>query len=176
MVGLATTKGCLERCRLLVSTDSGPRHVAAALGKPVVTLLGPTLPVWIENPSVRGATVRLPLANVAEGTVVAQDPPAHAQDIARPTVNLLVAAPDVEGADGYVMPDVVGTPAASALAVLTKAGIKATAKPLEVAVGHVGAGSELPKAPVPPGAVLSQTPAAGVRVDLSTVVKLTVAK
>ena len=57
--GLAATKSCLERCRLLVSTDSGPRHVAAALGKPVVTLLGPTLPVWIENPTVSGVMVRL---------------------------------------------------------------------------------------------------------------------
>jgi heptosyltransferase-2 len=61
-VGLAATKSCLERCRLLVSTDSGPRHVAAALGKPVVTLLGPTLPVWIENPTVRDVTVRVEMA------------------------------------------------------------------------------------------------------------------
>ena len=53
-VSLGLTKGCLARCRLTVSTDSGPRHMAAALGKPVVTLLGPTLPAWIENPSVRG--------------------------------------------------------------------------------------------------------------------------
>ncbi len=60
-VGLAATKSCLERCRLLVSTDSGPRHLAAALGKPVVTLLGPTLPVWIENPTVVGAALRLEL-------------------------------------------------------------------------------------------------------------------
>ena len=51
---LGLTKGCLARCRLLVSTDSGPRHIAAALGLPVVTLLGPTRPVWIENPTVRG--------------------------------------------------------------------------------------------------------------------------
>jgi heptosyltransferase-2 len=60
-VGLAATKSCLERCRLLVSSDSGPRHVAAALGKPVVTLLGPTLPVWIENPTVAGRMARLEL-------------------------------------------------------------------------------------------------------------------
>ncbi len=53
-LSLPATKACLERSRLLVSTDSGPRHVAAALGKPVVTLLGPTLPIWIENPTVRG--------------------------------------------------------------------------------------------------------------------------
>jgi heptosyltransferase II len=60
-LGMAPTKACLRRSRLLVSTDSGPRHVAAALGKPVVTLLGPTLPVWIDNPTVRGAFVRLDL-------------------------------------------------------------------------------------------------------------------
>ena len=60
-LGLAATKACLQRSRLLVSTDSGPRHIAAAFGKPVITLLGPTLPVWIDNPTVRGAFVRLNL-------------------------------------------------------------------------------------------------------------------
>jgi heptosyltransferase II len=60
-LGLTSTKACLRRCRLLVSTDSGPRHVAAALGKPVITLLGPTSPVWIENPTVRGSFVHLDL-------------------------------------------------------------------------------------------------------------------
>ena len=53
-VSLGLTKASLARCELMVSTDSGPRHIAAALGKPVVTLLGPTLGIWIENPSVRG--------------------------------------------------------------------------------------------------------------------------
>ncbi len=60
-LGLAATKACLRRSRLTVSTDSGPRHVAAAFGKPVVTLLGPTLPIWIDNPTVRGEMVRLEL-------------------------------------------------------------------------------------------------------------------
>jgi heptosyltransferase II len=61
VVGLAATKACLARSRLLVSTDSGPRHVAAALGTPVITLMGPTLPVWIDNPTVRGNFVGLDL-------------------------------------------------------------------------------------------------------------------
>ncbi len=56
--GLGLTKGCLARCRLMVSTDSGPRHIAAALGLPVVTLMGPTLPEWIENPTVQGPILR----------------------------------------------------------------------------------------------------------------------
>lgn len=54
-LGLATSKACIQRSRLMVSTDSGPRHIAAAFGKPVVTLLGPTLRTWIENPTVREA-------------------------------------------------------------------------------------------------------------------------
>jgi heptosyltransferase-2 len=61
-VSLGLTKGCLARCRLMVSTDSGPRHIAAALGLPVVTLMGPTLPEWIENPTVRGSMLRTELS------------------------------------------------------------------------------------------------------------------
>jgi heptosyltransferase-2 len=60
-VGLGLTKAALRRCRLIVSTDSGPRHIAAAFDRPVVTLLGPTLPVWIDNPTIRGVNVQLVL-------------------------------------------------------------------------------------------------------------------
>ena len=35
---------CLRLCELLVTNDSGPMHVAAALGRPVVGLFGPTEP------------------------------------------------------------------------------------------------------------------------------------
>src|ERR1700735_2741063 len=51
-----------------------------------------------------GTTVQLPWSKSPEGTVLAQDPPAHAQGISRPSVNLLVAAPDSEAADGFLMP------------------------------------------------------------------------
>src|SRR5271168_1706748 len=40
-----------------------------------------------------GATAQIPWSKAAEGIVLAQDPPAHAQGISRPSVNLLVAAP-----------------------------------------------------------------------------------
>ena len=70
-----------------------------------------------------GEIARLPFPRAAEGTVVAQDPPAHAQGIEQPSVNLLVAAPDDATPDGYVMPDFTGWPIASANAVLAKAGI-----------------------------------------------------
>jgi heptosyltransferase II len=46
-VGL--TKACVRRSDLLVTTDSGPRHFAAAFDRPVVTLFGPTHIAWTET-------------------------------------------------------------------------------------------------------------------------------
>ncbi|MEE9405056.1 MAG: glycosyltransferase family 9 protein, partial [Algisphaera sp.] len=41
-------KSVMKRCRLVVTNDTGPRHLAAALEVPVVTLFGPTNPAWTE--------------------------------------------------------------------------------------------------------------------------------
>ena len=107
-----------------------------------------------------GATARLPLGKAAEGTVLAQDPPAHAQGIARPSVNLLVAAPDDEAPDGFVMPDLVGLPVVTAQAQLAKVGIQtAVADVCARAGGPVGSGDAPPKLPVKPGSVIAQRPA-----------------
>jgi heptosyltransferase II len=46
---LGLTKAIVRRCDLLVTTDSGPRHFAAAFGRPVVTLFGPTHIAWTET-------------------------------------------------------------------------------------------------------------------------------
>lgn len=48
---LGTAKAVLRRGCLMVSTDSGPRHIAAAFGVPTVTLYGPLLPIWSSNPT-----------------------------------------------------------------------------------------------------------------------------
>ena len=48
-VSIGLTKACVRRANLLVSTDSGPRHFAAALGRPVVALFGPTHIAWTDT-------------------------------------------------------------------------------------------------------------------------------
>lgn len=58
---LQTLKSCLNRCAVMVSTDSGPRHIAAALGRPVVTLYGPIPAVNAANPTVQGVDLELAL-------------------------------------------------------------------------------------------------------------------
>jgi len=124
-----------------------------------------------------GVAARLPFAGAVEGTVLAQDPPAHAQDIAQPTVNLLVAAPGADMPDGYVMPDMIGRPAIGAQAELTRVGIKnAPLKFFDVSVTDVGSGAAPPAVPVAPGAVIAQSPPAGSHIDQDTTVTLTVAR
>jgi eukaryotic-like serine/threonine-protein kinase len=124
-----------------------------------------------------GEISRLPETSAEDGTVLAQDPPAHAQGIEQPSVNLLVAAPDDEVPDGYVMPDLAGLPIVSAQAELAKVGIKTTTPTyVDVPVAPIGNGNAPPALPVRPGAVLSQSPPPGARVGQDTMVKLTVAK
>lgn len=124
-----------------------------------------------------GTTAQLPWSKAPEGIVLAQDPPAHAQGISRPTVNLLVAAPDDEAADGFVMPDLVGLPVVTAQAQLAKVGIQsATPTYVAVPVAPVGSGDAPPRAPVKPGSVIAQTPYAGARVYQNVSVTLTVAE
>lgn len=48
-LSIGLTKACVRRADLLVTTDSGPRHFAAAFDRPVVTLFGPTHIAWTET-------------------------------------------------------------------------------------------------------------------------------
>jgi heptosyltransferase-2 len=52
-LSLGLTKACVRRADLLVTTDSGPRHFAAAFDRPVVTLFGPTHIAWTETHHTR---------------------------------------------------------------------------------------------------------------------------
>jgi heptosyltransferase I len=46
----------LARARLVIANDSGPLHIAAALGRPVIGLYGPTSPVFV-GPYGQGANI-----------------------------------------------------------------------------------------------------------------------
>jgi eukaryotic-like serine/threonine-protein kinase len=124
-----------------------------------------------------GATAQLPFAGAEEGTVLAQDPPAHAQGIEGPSINLLVAAPSEETPDGFVMPDFTGVPIVAAQATLAKVGLKGPPPTfVDVSVPDIGGANTPPKAPVAPGSVIGQQPPAGSRVGENTPVIFTVAK
>ena len=43
--GLKELAYLYDRCRVMVTTDTGPMHMAAAMGTPVVALFGPTSPI-----------------------------------------------------------------------------------------------------------------------------------
>jgi heptosyltransferase-2 len=47
-VTLGSLKEIVRRCDLMVTNDTGPRHIAAAMDVPVVTVFGPTHPQWSE--------------------------------------------------------------------------------------------------------------------------------
>jgi eukaryotic-like serine/threonine-protein kinase len=124
-----------------------------------------------------GQTAHFPFAGASEDTVLAQDPPARAQGIEGPNVNLLVAAPPGETADGFVMPDFTGIPIVAAQTTLSRVGLKfAPPSFVEVNIPAVGVGNAPPKVPVAPGSVIAQQPPAGSRVDQDSEVHFTVAR
>ena len=124
-----------------------------------------------------GTTAHLPYDGTPDGVVLAQDPPAHAQGIEGPSVNLLVSAHSDDTPDGFVMPDLIAMPVVSAQVELARAGLK-TAPPrfVDAHVPPVGQGTVPPQLPQVPGSIIAQQPASGSRVDRSATITLTVAK
>jgi heptosyltransferase-2 len=45
-LSIGLSKACVRRSSLMITTDSGPRHFAAAFGTPVISLFGPTHIAW----------------------------------------------------------------------------------------------------------------------------------
>ena len=50
-------KSVTKQCALMVTNDTGPRHLAAACDTPLVTLFGPTTPEWTEIGCDKGRQV-----------------------------------------------------------------------------------------------------------------------
>lgn len=60
-LSIGLTKAAIQGSDLLVTTDSGPRHFAAAFGVPVITLFGPTHIEWSETRYERSEHLQLKL-------------------------------------------------------------------------------------------------------------------
>ncbi len=115
------------------------------------------------------------------GTVIAQSPEPEASGVETPMMNLLVAAPadSSQLENGWVMPEMEGQIFTAAALALTRMGLRLA--PVKEADMHAGPGVSggaggRPSPMFPPGTVVAQSPAAGSRVDGSTLIQLTVAK
>lgn len=53
--------GCLAKCSLVVGNDTGPIHLAAAVGTPVVAIFGSTNPAWTGPRGELHRTVQIPV-------------------------------------------------------------------------------------------------------------------
>lgn len=58
-LSLGSLKAIIARSCLMVTNDTGPRHIAAAFRVPVVTLFGPTDPRWTTIPAPAGEAIIL---------------------------------------------------------------------------------------------------------------------
>ncbi len=57
-ISLDVFKVIVQRCMLLIALDSGPRHYAVALNRPVVVLMGPNNPKYTESEYETGKVIR----------------------------------------------------------------------------------------------------------------------
>jgi heptosyltransferase-2 len=58
IISLDVLKALIKRCALLITVDSGPRHIAVAFKRPVVTLMGPNDPRYTASPAEIGQVIR----------------------------------------------------------------------------------------------------------------------
>lgn len=56
--GMTELIGALDACDLLISNDTGPAHIAAALGRPTLTIFGPTNEFETAPRSARAESIR----------------------------------------------------------------------------------------------------------------------
>lgn len=59
--GFGITKAIVGRARLMLTTDSGPRHIASAMNTPTVALFGPIDPRWSANYQPDSIQLQVPL-------------------------------------------------------------------------------------------------------------------
>lgn len=144
--------------QMRVAVSLGPQQVA------IPDLVGQSPRAAEINARRRGlevaevATAHLP--NAPADQVIAQSPPASAETVASPKLNLLVSAPEEERA--YVMPNLVGKHLADVVPALEDAGLRL--------------GTVTTIAGATPTVILKQSPPAGQRVTPGTAVSFDVGK
>lgn len=57
-VNVRQAASLMRHCRLFISNDSGPMHMAAASGVPTVAVFGPTNPTWVRPWGVKHRVIR----------------------------------------------------------------------------------------------------------------------
>ena len=102
-LGLDSLRGVIERCRIMVTNDTGPRHLAVALGVPTIAIFGPTDHRWTTLPGARERVIvaqpflpealvaddhpnacavdRIPVADVLHAVQEAIDEPAPGNEV-----------------------------------------------------------------------------------------------
>jgi beta-lactam-binding protein with PASTA domain len=153
--------------KILVAESLGPQRAA------IPNLTGQSLHAATINLRRRG----LEVGNVAtlhlEGrppqTVVAQDPPANAEKMASPKIDLVVSAAD--NGPALVMPSFVGKPLAEAVPALERAGLVPGN-----GLGSAARAKSVKAAKPLSGTVVKQVPAAGKKVAAGTIVYFDVKK
>ena len=154
--------------KILVAESLGPQRAA------IPNLLGQSRHAAGINLGRRGLEISnvaaLHLPGAAPQTVVAQDPPAEAQNVASPKIDLVFSAAD--DARSYVMPSFVGTPLADAAPALERAGLVLGNKPVATNAGTKAGG----KPKILTGTIVKQSPAAGKKVVAGTTVYFEVKK
>lgn len=111
-ITLGSLKGVVKRARLLITNDTGPRHLAAAFGTPAVSLFGPTDPRWTSLPDAdpTPATPRHgPEGPRARERVIVADPTLPPSEVAdehpeRCRMDRIATATVVEAVDQMLAP------------------------------------------------------------------------
>jgi beta-lactam-binding protein with PASTA domain len=179
--------------RVRVTVSLGPQKVAI----PSVDGMNETMAtITIRRTGLQvGAVVGLPYAYAPENTVIAQTPTGRATDVEGPRVSILTAQTSPTAENATVMPDLIGENFTQAALAILHAGFKlaplqnapSASSPVQPS-GQLqvpAATSPQPStqtshaptpltAPVAPGAVITQVPAAGTRIVAGSTIQLTV--
>lgn len=109
-IRIGSLKAIVRRCSLMVTNDTGPRHIAAAFGVPLLTIYGPTDHRWAPIPTRANATeVKLLADPTLPETESANDHPERCA-IDRVTFNSVRDAVDRLMVQGTIS-DPLGAPA-----------------------------------------------------------------